>query len=665
MRFAFSLAVLAVCAFPVHAQDENSVVVTATRFPERLRYAPIGVRVITSADIAASAAGSLPELLSKLGGLHVRDNAGSPDKQLDLRGFGITADQNTLVLVDGVRINQNDIAATRLSTIPLQAIERIEILPGGGAVPYGGGATGGTIHIITRTARADGPRAAASLEAGSYGLADARLSSTVTGERFGLSVHANHVESDGYRANNRLRQDNVLGDLRLGDAAAHVGLKLGSDWQRLRLPGVRNEQQFVSDPRGATTPNDYSYRDGDSAALYGRYVSGRAEFAANLSYRGQVAAIFNDSGFPLFGETKLSDVAFSPRLRLSLESFGVPSALVAGIDMTDGDLKRRIAGSPAGLSNPLAVNTSAQTGRGLYLQYQLRFQQGTSVDLGWRTQRVNDRLQTSSIFAPPADLSQSRRANAGDVAIRHNFAGGLSLFARAGTSFRFATVDDNGQTSTGLLLEPQTARHRDLGAEYSPAANLRLRANYYRIELENEIYFSPLALTPAFFPGANVNLSPTQRSGWEFSAAWSPAPALDLAGSLNLQTAKFRSGVYGGVDVSGRDVPLVPRSLATLRAAWRPAGAAQLNASLRFVGEQRYDNDQDNLFPRLMPKYSVVDVNASHALGAWRLAAGVRNLFDKKYFSYGIINNFTCTTPACVYPEAGRTVFVSAEFRQR
>ena len=150
MRLALSVAVLAAFALPVHSQNEDAVVVTATRFAERLREAPIGVRIITAADIAASAATTLPELLSKFGGLHVRDNSGSPDKQIDLRGFGITSDQNTLVLVDGVRINQNDISATRLSSIPLQAIERIEILPSGCAVPYGAGATGGTVHIITQ-----------------------------------------------------------------------------------------------------------------------------------------------------------------------------------------------------------------------------------------------------------------------------------------------------------------------------------------------------------------------------------------------------------------------------------------------------------------------------------------------------------------------------------
>src|SRR6185295_14893760 len=212
-------------------------------------------------------------------------------------------------------------------------------------------------------------------------------------------------------------------------------------------------------------------------------------------------------------------------------------------------------------------------------------------------------------------------------------------------------------------LEPQTATHRDGGIEFAPAG-LRLRAGYYRIDLDNEIYFSPLAFAAgAFFPGANVNLSPTRRTGIELSAAWTATQNLEISGYFNLQSAKFRTGMYGGVDVSGRDVPLVPRSLGAVRASWRPARATQLNGALRFVGKQRYDNDQANQFPRLMPAYALADLNLSHESGAWRFAGGVRNLFDRKYFSYGIINNFSCTTPSCVYPEAGRTVFASAEFR--
>ena len=68
----------------------------------------------------------------------------------------------------------------------------------------------------------------------------------------------------------------------------------------------------------------------------------------------------------------------------------------------------------------------------------------------------------------------------------------------------------------------------------------------------NEIYFSPLV-------GANTNLSPTRRSGAELSGQWSVTPTVDLAGSFAYQVARFRTGVYGGVDVSGKDVPLVPK----------------------------------------------------------------------------------------------------------
>ena len=195
-----------------------------------------------------------------------------------------------------------------------------------------------------------------------------------------------------------------------------------------------------------------------------------------------------------------------------------------------------------------------------------------------------------------------------------------------------------------------------------------MRANFYRMDLDNEIYFSPLALGPPpfFFPGgANVNLSPTRRSGAEFSGNWRVRRTLELSALLNLQTATFRTGVYGGVDVSGRDVPLVPRSLAVLRASWQATPRLQLHGTARRVGQQRYDNDQANQFARTMPAYGVADLKLIYAVRNWRLAAGVSNLFDRKYFSYGIINNFSCGTPSCVYPEPGRSLSASAEYSFR
>ena len=123
---------------------------TATRFEGSQQNLPVGVTVITAADIRNSTAATVPELLRQVPGIQIRDSSGSPNQQVDLRGFGIFGDQNTLVLLDGQRISENEQASVNWTAIPLSSIERIEILRGSGAVLYGGGATGGTINVITK-----------------------------------------------------------------------------------------------------------------------------------------------------------------------------------------------------------------------------------------------------------------------------------------------------------------------------------------------------------------------------------------------------------------------------------------------------------------------------------------------------------------------------------
>ncbi|MFN2643565.1 MAG: TonB-dependent receptor plug domain-containing protein, partial [Burkholderiales bacterium] len=71
------------------AQDET-VVVTATRFADLKRDLPVGVTVITADDIRKSATSDLPEILAQFGLLQVRNLTGTRNQQIDLRGFGIT-----------------------------------------------------------------------------------------------------------------------------------------------------------------------------------------------------------------------------------------------------------------------------------------------------------------------------------------------------------------------------------------------------------------------------------------------------------------------------------------------------------------------------------------------------------------------------------------------
>lgn len=652
-------------AFPVlnaHA-EEDALVVTATRFPERAAALPIGTRVITAEEIRSSTARTLPELLGQLGGLNVRNTSGSPDMQVDLRGFGITGEQNTLLLLDGIRLNEPDLSSARLSSIPLDAIERIEILPGGGAVQFGGGATGGTVNVITRGPRSGARSATLSGGAGSFETTDLRAGATLSGERAGLSLYANRYDSDNYRRNNDVRQQNILGDARWGDADASLGVKFGLDRQELRLPGALTEAQIAADPRQTRTPDDNSLRDGGFATLVGRARLGAAELAADLGYRdNRNAAFFRDYAFGLFdfyNETRRHGLTFSPRARWEGGIGGVPSTLVAGYDWSDWDWNNRSAADAAGIGAPFGETDASQTHDAFYGQWLAQVSPRLRANLGARVERMEaERIGVTA----GTRQDQTRTQNAYELGVRYALTDAAGLTGRIGRSFRMPTVDDNGLTATGNLLEPQTARNYELGAEYR-AGTVSMRANAYFIRLKNEIYFSPLSPNPlGFFLGANVNLPPTERRGVELAADWQASRTVDVGASLNFLRAEFREGVFNGIDVSGNDVPLVPDVLATLRAGWVFLPRTRLAGVYTYVGRQRYDNDQANRF-REMPSYGLADLRLSHELGAWRFAAAVNNLFDEAYYSYGIVNSPTAPTTFSAYPQAGRTFFASVEYR--
>src|SRR5712664_1480853 len=179
------------CISICFAQDDI-VVITATRFPDSKRDLPVGVTVITADDIRKSASSNLGDILAQFGLLQIRDLAGTQNPQLDLRGFGITGDQNTLVLLDGLRLSESELVSAQLSSIPLESIERIEIVRGGGAVLYGGGASGGTINIITRRSHPGEVRALALARAGGYGTEEVRGSYGRQGDVVGGGVAASY-----------------------------------------------------------------------------------------------------------------------------------------------------------------------------------------------------------------------------------------------------------------------------------------------------------------------------------------------------------------------------------------------------------------------------------------------------------------------------------------
>jgi iron complex outermembrane receptor protein len=620
IRMAGAALPVAALTFAVHAADRAipvapEVVVTATRFEQKRDEFPISVTVIAREAIERSTATTVIELLSHQAGIQVRDSTGGPDLQIDMRGFGQTGDLNTAVLVDGQRYNDIDTSPVKWSSIPLSAVERIEILPGSGAVLYGSGATGGVINIVTRRPRAGDRSAEAQGGLGSYGATDLQGSLTLAGDNVGMRVHAADFRSDGYRDNNRLVQRNLLADVRtLG--RDHVYAKLGVDRQDLRNPGQLTLAEMAANRRATVTPLDFSSRDGARIDLGGSLIAGTAELAANLAWRTQENRAFFDA-FGSDVSNDLDSVAFSPRFKLAHRLGGYAHTLVGGVDIEHGELDRNVTGTFFS-----GQTRAEQRKQGIYLQNNSVLDDGWLLTVGARLQRAETERQD----IPGAPIEKNDKLHASELALRKQVAPALGLYGKIGRSFRLPSVEEINFT-TATILEPQTSRDSEVGAEYRDA-RARARLSLYRTDLENEIAFNPILFD-------NINFAPTRREGVELDASVRVSERLDLYAHYAHVLARFRSGVYGGVSLAGNEVPLVPRDAFNVGGSWLVGAKTRLAASVRYVDEQRYINDEANLLAARIPAYTTVDLKLMHQAGRWLFEAGIRNLLDEHYYTQG------------------------------
>ena len=669
----YSKSVLSAIALALATQaiaEESAVVVMATRFPEKRLEHPIGVTVITREQIANSAAATLPELLSRYAGINTRNNTGSPDVAVDMRGFGVSGDQNTLVLLDGQRLNDIELTSVRWSAIPLYAIERVEIQRGGGAVLYGGGATGGAINIVTRSPIAGDKSATAGVAYGSYNTNELRAAVNLAGTNTGFSLNASQQNADNYRANNRMEQGNLLGDMRWTGDRGGLIFKFGLDNQSLRLPGARTAAQFGTDPRGSATPGDYSARDGKQASLSGRYSFDAAELAVDLSYRDTKRIGFFDDytggGFSTFTDTRAKVWALTPRLKLAHRLLGRENTLIVGMDADSWDYNGLRAARFEQLGTPQVDLAATQRDRAYYAQNHTAITAATKLTLGARLQRVEISASDRANSASYANASQIRSPRAWEAALRHNLTPELALYGKLGASFRVATVDEiynqfGGPVFDSILtpLEPQTSRDHEIGLERKSAGG-RVRASLYRMDLRNEIHFNALTFT-------NMNLSPTRREGVELEGSRKLGEHIDVFGSYTRARAVFREGVYtdalsgGSVDLSGKNVPLVPRNSAKLGLTWQFDGKTRLSGALGYTGKQYFDNDQANTYPGQMASFVTADAKFSRVAGPWTFSLSANNLTDKKYYTYAVRNG--AGTSFNAYPMAGRTVLLGVSYR--
>ena len=133
-------------ASSANATKLGTIVVTATGFEDMLKNEVRNVSVITAEDMENRGYRDLREILEKAPGVSFNG------RSVDLRGQGAKANTSVKVLLNGVALNMIDTTPTTIpiDLVPIEDIERVEIIPGGGSVLYGSGTSGGVINLITK-----------------------------------------------------------------------------------------------------------------------------------------------------------------------------------------------------------------------------------------------------------------------------------------------------------------------------------------------------------------------------------------------------------------------------------------------------------------------------------------------------------------------------------
>ena len=594
------LAVAVAAAFPLSASaqsdatatDLDTVVVTGTRTALTVDESLAAVEVIDREQIERSQARSLPDLLRGRAGITLV-NQGGLGKLTTMFMRGAESD-HTLFLVDGVRIGSATSGLTALTDLPVELIERIEIVRGPRSSLYGSEAIGGVIQVFTRR-DATGVTPRLKLGTGSHGLREVAGGVDFGFDRGWFGVDYNHQSSDGFQACRGAGfpvfagcfMDNPDPD-RDGYENNAVSMRAGfrpTDALTIEAQGLRAEgnNEYDADPAWGLP---------DQSDTVQQVVGGKVRYAPDERITFQLTGGRNLDRSDNSRDGTAISFFESTRDSATLQGdFGIAAGqlLTLGLDWS------RDRGSVGDAFSGYARERANRAG---FVQYQ-----GASGAHDLQASLRRD------------DNDQFGGHTTGGLAWGMDFGAGLRVTANLGTAFKAPSFNELYFPFFGNPdLAPETSESAELGLGQR-RGDWHWQLNGFQTGIDDLItYDTSLA-------SAN-NLEQARIRGAELTGGFELA-AWELGASASWVDPRNRSP---GANFDRR-LPRRARSSARIDLD-RAFGDFRFGVS--WIGEgERYDDVANTL---RLPGYATVDVRAEYALHpAWTLQARVANAFDRDY----------------------------------
>ena len=626
----------------------KEVVISSSRLPDvpvdKLAV-PSKVTVITSEDIQKSGAKTVQEAIQDSTGIVMYDQIGNSFEQsIDFRGFNGNPNPSTTVFVDGVPVNEPGFNTINFHLIPIESIERIEILPGASPI-YGKFALGGVINITTKRGT-DKRQATMETVFGSFHRERYTINTSGPMGKFDYFTSFSREIENGFREESDARISRFFGKVgfrptdRTDLTVSYTYVK-----DRLLQAGSLTLDQVAKNRDDNDAPGDFVDNEINFVRVNARQkLPFGVSVVANAFYRRLARETLLVGRFGS-SPTETKTESRGGTLQLTQESalLGRRNVLVLGAEVVRNDISR-----PVTFTGKNSVNEDIT---GLYAQETFHLVPELILSAGLRYD--HDQFSFINNTDPSQNNALHYNRTSSKAGLTYLVSPKASVYFSYSEGFRTPTPDEIfGAFSINPNLKSVRARNYELGLKSQLGAWGELELSLYQADVRDEIFTTCTVCVGAAPDFQNLNVDKTRRRGIEATLKAKYNQKIDGVVNYSFTEAQFRTkfnlSASESVD-AGDSFPLVPKHRLSLTGNIHPTKEWTASLSGLYVSTRFHLLDAGNVNPRL-PGYFLLNGRVSYTrpVPGGRLSGFlmVNNILDVEYPSWGLFFGERFVVPA-------------------